>query len=371
MSCGKKSEGLYHLHENNFELELFDSIVVDYIGKLALQDVSPNGRCFLAYDQVASKFVTFSDQGQVIGMFVLKGEGPGKYGSYHTGKPVFVDNESFLLSSNKGQFQYNLEGELVQHFRPDFQPSYRFIVPSAKNTVRVNGGFVSILQGRYNDLGVSIEHQLQSRQLVFLDISTREFLPVVPFPAVSKFSSDHLLYHDVYVRPVLASNHDMLYVAFSNEPKLYGYKKGDWEKPAWSVDFPIENFVEAKGIEVDKTDFEFDISQFYYGGIQSLDILRDSLFLVKYSEGLPLDEVKALQEQHKDDMDVFFQEVGKLNKTHFQVLKGEQLSSDIQVPNPLGVMSIVEGGRYLWFDLNYEQKENDYSVFYKCKLIQR
>ncbi|MBD8488281.1 hypothetical protein IFO69_05940 [Echinicola sp. CAU 1574] len=370
MSCGKKSEGLSHLQENNFELELFDSIVVDYIGKLALQDVSPNGRCFLAYDQVASKFVTFSDQGQVIGMFVLKGEGPGKYGNYHTGKPVFIDNESFLLSSNKGQFQYSLKGDLLHHFEPDFEASYRFIVPSAKNTVAMKKGFVSILQGRYNDLGVSIEHQLKSRQLEYLDISSGKFIPIVPFPAKSKFSSDQLLFHDVYVRPILASEEDMLFVTFSNESRLYGYKEGEWEEPAWSVDLPIENFVEAKGIEADKTDFEFDITQFYFGGIQSLDVLTDSLFLIKYSEGLPLDEVKSLQEQHKDEMEVFFQKIAQLNKTHFQVLEGNKFSHDIQVPDPLGVLSLVQERQYLWFDLDYEQKENDYSVFYKCKLIE-
>jgi len=248
VSCSSGQKRTEKSGQGVWQMELLDSLVLDHLGEVYLQDISPDGSTFLGYDQSSKTFLVFSSNGELINSLDLKGEGPGRYGEYHTGKPLFLDNESFLLMSNKGQFLYDLQGRLIQHFRPDFQPAYRFTVPFSKNSVKVGSNeVVSVFQGRYNDLGFTLEHQVKSRQLESLDLISGEFSPVVPFPAESRFSSNSRLFHDVYIRPILSSADSTLYVAFTNEPKIYAYKESLLDTPISVQTLPLEVFYEAEG----------------------------------------------------------------------------------------------------------------------------
>ncbi|UCS94056.1 hypothetical protein KZP23_03205 [Echinicola marina] len=350
-------------------IEILDSLVLDYMGQVYLQDISPDGSRFLGYDLPMKRFIVFDDKGDLISELTLNGEGPGKYGDYHIGKPVFLDEESFLVLSDKGHFMYDLEGRLIKHYGPDFHGGSRFIVSSGRNTVKIGGDkVVSWLQGRSNDLGFSIERQIKSRQLEMLNLVTGEYEPIVPFPKESIFSSNAYLFHDVHTRPILASSKEELYVSFSSEPKVFTYSGVAFREPKSIVSLPFEVFHQAKGVEQEMGDGAFDITDFYYGQIRSLDYIADNRFLIGYAEGVPLDEVKSLHEQYKDDMRKFFEAIGKMNKVHLRVWDGEQLSKDLEVPQYFGQLAKVEGEE-LWYDVDFQKRENDYTVFYKVKLI--
>ncbi|WP_186753970.1 hypothetical protein [Echinicola salinicaeni] len=351
-------------------MEILDSLVLDYMGQVYLQDISPDGSKFLAYDQPTKTFLVFGNNGEIISELTLNGEGPGKYGDYHISKPVFLDEESFLVLSDNGHFRYDLEGRLIKHYGPDFHGGSRFIVSSGRNTVKIEGEkVVSWFQGRSNDLGFSIQRQIESRQLEMLNLGTGEYEPIVPFPKESMFSSKSHLFHDVHTRPILASSKEALYVSFSSEPKIFTYSGAGFGAPKSIVSLPFEVFHQAEGVEQDMGDGAFDITDFYYGQIRTLDYIADNRFLIAYAEGLPIEEVKSLHEQYKDDMRKFFEEIRKINKEHLRVWDGQQLSKDLEVPEYFGLLAKVDGEE-LWYDLDYQKRENDYTVFYKVKLIQ-
>ncbi|GAB4107568.1 hypothetical protein GCM10028791_00140 [Echinicola sediminis] len=368
-SCTSSERRSEALLEDVWKVELVDSLVLDYLGQVYLQDISPDGSTFLGYDQSNEVFLVFSKEGELIRKLDLNGEGPGEYGSYHTGKTVFMGNNSFLLISERGQFQYDLQGRLVREFKPDFPPMFRFIVPYAKNTVPLGGDFVSFYQGRYADLGFTMKHQSLSRQLERLDPVKGVFEPLVPFPKESRFSSETHLFHDVYIKPVLTSSGDTLFVSFSNEPKIFAYT-GDFSKgPVSEQSLPFEVFYQAVGVEEESGDGAFGIVDFYYGKVKTLDYLSSNRFLIGYSEGAPPGVVKELYAAHQDDIMKCFEEVGKINKEHLRVWDGKVLSADIVMPEYFGLLAKVRGDEEVWFDVDFQERENDYTVFYKTRLV--
>ncbi|WP_215224355.1 hypothetical protein [Echinicola shivajiensis] len=369
-ACNKNTTSNSESELLNYSVEILDSLVLDYLGQVYLQDISPDGSKFLAYDQPTKTFLVFGNNGEIISELTLNGEGPGKYGDYHIGKPVFIDEKSFLVLSDKGHFRYDLEGRLIKHYGPDFHGRSRFIVSSGKNTVKIGKEkVVSWFQGRSDDLGFSIQRQIQSRQLEMLNLATGEYEPIVPFPKESMFSSNSHLFHDVHTRPILASSKEELYVSFSSEPKIFTYSGAVFEAPKSIVSLPFEVFHQAEGVEQDMGDGAFDLTDFYYGQIRHLEYVSDNRFLIAYAEGVPHEEVKSLHEQYKDNMRSFFEEIRKINKEHLRVWDGRQLSNDLEVPEYFGLLAKVNGDD-VWYDVDFQKRENDYTVFYKIKLIQ-
>lgn len=95
-SCIQKEESLSEkpLSEHQFEFEIYDSLVVDYLGNLYLADISEDGKTFLLIDQQTDTLFVTDSQGAIIHKFCKKGEGPGMYPEGRLGPPRFLNNVS-------------------------------------------------------------------------------------------------------------------------------------------------------------------------------------------------------------------------------------------------------------------------------------
>ncbi|MFT7426720.1 MAG: hypothetical protein ACI9O5_002676, partial [Algoriphagus sp.] len=98
-SCqSKESEILTTpLSEQILEFEIYDSLVVDYLGNVTLMDISPDEKSYLLVDQNTDTFLMTDKTGAILHKYKLMGEGPNNYNTSRMGVAKFLSDDSFLV----------------------------------------------------------------------------------------------------------------------------------------------------------------------------------------------------------------------------------------------------------------------------------
>ncbi|GMQ25159.1 hypothetical protein Aoki45_18410 [Algoriphagus sp. oki45] len=372
ISCSQKEESLSEkpLSEQQFEFEIYDSLVVDYLGNLTLMDQSPDGKHFLLIDQNTDSILVTDPSGKTIYSYKITGEGPEKMEGNRTGVAKFLDNSTFLIPSSRALYQYSLAGELIKSFPPDFEGMSQLVIPSSTSHTRMGDQVITLMKGRYDKLGSSgLEYQAQSRQLEIFDFQTGDFSPIVPFPKESKFSSSTLEFGLIDHYPAFTVRDDSLYLIFRNEPKLFIYSKDQWDTPASIKPIPLPKFIER---EISQKDAEgFNVRDFFYGSIGGIWALENQNFLISYLSGLTNEESDEAIAAAGSDFNKIFEEGEKKNSGGYVLFNGNQVSPVIIKSEQLGNINSIYSQEEIWFSPDFEKVENDYSVIYKTRLISR
>ncbi|MCH7412573.1 hypothetical protein MM213_03675 [Belliella sp. R4-6] len=95
---------------SNYELEITDSIRVDYLQQLAMVDME-NGK-YLAKSEDLSTFVIFDDDGEIINQIELKTDGPNAI--QRTVGEGFFEGEFTVMDNQKGLLQFSNESEIIK-----------------------------------------------------------------------------------------------------------------------------------------------------------------------------------------------------------------------------------------------------------------
>jgi hypothetical protein len=66
-----------------------------------------------------------------------------------------------------------------------------------------------------------------------------------------------------------------------------------------------------------------------------------------------------------------FKAAEELNNGGMILFDGESISPIIEKPEILGFIYKVVSKEEIWFSLNFSKAENDYSVIYKTRLVQK
>ena len=161
------------LSEQNLEFEIYDSLVVDYLGNLVLMDISPDGNRVLLVDQNTDSIFVTDPSGVILHQYKRTGEGPENIQGNRSGVAKFIDNKNYLIPSSQGIYQYSLQGELLKKYNPDFTGMSQLLIPSNEtHFVKGNKVYMSLL-GRYGDLGQQgLELQQKSKQVEVIDLES-------------------------------------------------------------------------------------------------------------------------------------------------------------------------------------------------------
>lgn len=378
LACsGEKEETkvITPLSEQALEFEIYDSLVVDYLGNLTLMDISPDSNTFLLSDSnTDTLFVTNSD-GEILHQYMLKGEGPNNYAGNRTGIAKFSSNSDFLIPTSRGVYSYNMEGELLKSYKPDFSSSVSLIISGANNSVIHENKFYTNLTGRYSEKYGSqgVDFQQNSKQLEVLDLETGSFSPLIPFPKASKFSSTEKSFPMLNFHLNLSATEDSLFINFRNEPKIYGYAFGQLDStsaPNSVKSIPFTSFIE----KVPKENLQagsFDVRDFFLGTVNSFIAIEDNLFLVDFVAGLSDEDYEEANTNAGGDINKIFDEGSKSNTQGRVLFDGTSISPLISKPEILGNLNKYISKDEIWFSLNFSEAENDYSVIYKTRLVSK
>ena len=129
------------LSEQQFEFEIYDSLVVDHLGNLDIADISADGSAFLLIDPQTDTIFVTTNSGEIQHKFSGKGDGPGLYPHFRPGPPTFLTSSEIIIPANRGFYIYELSGKPSRTFLTEFMPSFSMINPY-NNSLIVRDGKV-------------------------------------------------------------------------------------------------------------------------------------------------------------------------------------------------------------------------------------
>lgn len=370
-ACGesKSEKPETSLSEQNLKFEIYDSLVVDYLGNLLLMDISPDGQNYLMIDQNTDTLFVIDPQGEIKHKYYRNGDDPEAIPGNRTGLGKFLDNQTILIPGSQGIATYEISGKLKKVFKPDFTGMSSLVIPF--NQVHDASGqkIYIYLPGRYSDLGQQgLDFQKNSKRLEVLNLNSGEFESVTPFPKESKYSSETQEFGSLDFYTTFKIEGDSLFLFFRNEPKLFSYHLSDLEKPASVKSIPYPEFIERK-VDDKPINGGFNMRDFFLGTNLSLFPTGDGDFLIQYLTGLTDEEANEVTSAAGTDFNKMFEEAEKYNGGGFALFDGSQLSSIIEKPEILGNLNKFISKDEIWFSLNFSEAENDYSVIYKTRLV--
>ena len=371
-SCSQKAEIQEEvpLTDQQLRFEIYDSLVVDYLGNLYLADISKDGKTFLLIDQQTDTLFVTDSQGAIIHKFSKKGEGPGMYPQGRLGPPRFLNDEEIIIPSWKGFHLYFLPGDATRSFSPEFNPTTSLVNQYDNSLVDYQEKIYYPLEGRIaNELGVEgREFQTKVRRVEVLDLSSGKFSPGIPFPKTSKFSTGEKSFLNVNYNTTLTSKDDSLYVAFRNEPVIYEYHFSTLDSPTTRYTIPFEEFIQKEPKDADKFG-PYEARDLYVGAINSFDRTEKNRFLIKYNRGLTDEEYQEIFALIEKDQKEGFAKMRQINTNGSILFDGNSVSSLIKKPINLGFTYEFISEDEIWFSANFEEIENDYSVIYKTRIV--
>ncbi|MBN3522143.1 hypothetical protein JYB62_19225 [Algoriphagus lutimaris] len=353
------------LSSQDLEFEIYDSLVVAHLGNLTLMDISPDGSTFLLQDQGSNDIIVTNAQGGILYQYNNSEDGPNSYKN-KSGKALFINNEEYLIPTMMNLVQYNLSGELLKTFKPEFSGSANLIVSSSNSVAKQGENYFFKIQGRYpnqNDL-------VNSRNLEKVNMNTGEYQPIIPTPKSSKFANPEVTFAGFDYYPVFDVDQDSLYFIFRNEPNLYVYSLSNLDSSAYTKKIPFEEFIErnsSKGLE----NGGFNIRDLLLGSINGLKKIEKGEYLIFYTSGLTDEEANEAMSDVTDDFNQIFENADKVNTTGYVIFDGQMVSSLIKKNELLSNMAKFVSKDEIWFNLNFSEVENDYSVIYKTRIVQK
>ncbi|EKB51008.1 hypothetical protein [Cecembia lonarensis] len=368
-ACGRQeSNQNQRLTEGAFELEIIDSLVVDYIGLLSWSHISPNGQKFLAMDHQRSEIILIDHEGQVIQTLQKTGDQPESIGPNLMGRPQFRNNEEIALLGVKGLSIFDFSGNLREQFKPDFNPAMNFIILNADVFQFKNPEYAVALLGGRNSEGSGFYESVEGTKLEAIDLNSGTYSAIIPFSENSRFNTSEI-FPVTNTIPVLRTTKEGLYIGFKNESKLFYYTWEDLNTPSKEIQLQIDNFQLMKGKDlksVDRDVISFDTREFAYGAINHLYWVNGQL-LVGYSKGLS-DEEYQLATEGIDDFQEMFNAVGRKNKAEWALVAEDGSLNPVEIPDNLGRIEFVDQEGNLWISPNRNDTERDYEVLFKARL---
>jgi len=368
----KEEEDQKPLAKQQFEFEIYDSLVVDYVGNLYLADISEKSGNFILIDLKTDTLLIVNPSGKILNKFSKKGDGPGLYQQGRLGPPMFLPNDQIIIPSFKGFHIYDLEGNPVSTFLPEFNPTISIINPFDNKIINHEGKIYYPWEGRLGDsLGVDGKAFQQAvKKLEVFDLNTGRFTPALPIPNASKFSSAEKSYLNINYTILLSQRSDTLFLSFRNEPILYSYSFSDLENPIVIQKIPFPEFIERDGKDSEKFG-PYDMKDVYVGGLNSLQATEKNRFLIYYARGLTEAEYEEIFSLIATDQKSGYEKMEEINTSGMVLFDGKTVSSFITQPEELGFSYSFVSEDEIWFSQDYEQVEKDYLVLYKTRLVSK
>jgi hypothetical protein len=372
-ACSSKQEEVQKtLAEQQFEFEIYDSLVVDYLGNLYLADISKDGETFLLIDHQKDSIFVTDQKGKIVSRFCKKGDGPGNYKGTRNNLPQFFNSEEIIIPAWKGFYIYSKSGEFQNAFELDYLPTSSLINVYINNLAFMENQILFPWEGRIaEEFGVDgKKFQLQTKRLEILDLESGQFSPKLPFPKESKFKTGEKSYLNVNYKTIISQSSDTIYVVFRNEPRIYAYHKFMLDEPSKIYQIPFDEFVEKAPKDADYFG-SYEMKDIYVGSLNQIQPLGNDQFLINYARGVTDLEYDQITTQAGGDNSKFFPELSKINSYGWVLFDSKSVSKLIENSPEIGNLGKFVSKEEIWFTPNYSEVEKDYVVIYKTRIVSK
>ena len=347
---------------HEWELQILDSIQVDYLGNISTGDFS--GGLGLLYDYTANTLVKIDYEGQVLATHTYAKDGPNSI-SYISTVKFDPDGNPYIGHYRGPYLELKEDLSVKRNIELPF-PSQSFGgLMDEKSFEFWQDNIIFHFPGR-DEVSPYTETYLRENFLLEkLNPTTGESSPLIRTPNTSKFSTGSL-----YERPsisfTLADNDLLLY--FNNEPKIHRFSLLDSGKHIETIDINPTKFVEAPELK-DKTE-RYSYEKLVEGNLYGV-FAGKNYIVVHYSEGISEDVFSANTFEFPED----FPKLVELDQSYFKVFDTEKgWSNEIPIPKKVDNIFAMEDPSEPFFALrndDYLGEEQDYLTFYKLKLVEK
>ncbi|WP_425636074.1 hypothetical protein ACPUEN_11805 [Algoriphagus yeomjeoni] len=347
---------------NEWELQIVDSIQVDYLGTVDGGDFKNNEGVIFNFKE--NKLIKFDDSGKILHEQSYPKEGPGKV-QYPTQIKIREEGDILAASFIGWLYEINPDLSFKKEIKLEFPTEAKDGGGLLKNLDVWNGKIISYYPGRdgANPYGPHFFRDHYLLEKIDADKETSE--PIIRIPNTSRYSTDKY-YERPFLQFVVLENY--LYLALENEPLVHVYDLSQNNEYLHTYNFEPTKFLDNG--EHSKPYEYISFSKMRDASIQQFFPTEQGIFVL-YTEGIS-EEIYAQYElkkpenfpQHKDHQ----RQIIKI------INPDSTLSNEIDLSYRIGRILNIESLSKPFYALrndDYIGEEQDYLTFYKLKLVQK
>ncbi|MGM0579752.1 MAG: hypothetical protein ACQETL_03675 [Bacteroidota bacterium] len=376
VSACDNSQKTENKKENNFSLEIKDSVSVNILADPLLSDVSKNGDKIVFLDWASDEYITINREGEILGRFSKNEDLPDNPGFLFR-LPGIRNSEEIVLYGMKGIFYFDVNGKLIRKQKSP-APSNAGIMAGiiGRNIKFVEAhGEDYLLFNTLRDFdsypGEELYYErFKGIELVKIGQDTSYNLGQIPDSSIFRagkayFSSDY--------DPVAHLENQKFYLAFAGEPILYQYtlQKDFSLSPDTAINLNVKMHLPIEGFPLNEFNkgsvtFRGDIS-----AIRQIET-KDQYILINYSPGIPEEEVEEVKVQYPDDFQLGYRKLREKHYSQILILHKEthQELANLKFPANVSKEGFIVAKDGIWFQRkeNFEEEE-DFVRFYLYDLV--
>lgn len=357
--------------ELDLNLEIKDSIRVDYIGKLNLMDVNPEFERILFFDPQNMKFVSTDFDGKILGEFSKDRDAPDGFGFYPMAAGRFNASQNIQVVSMFGIYEYDLAGNLLTSKkiprdeakpfsgRADAKREIQFV----RDKILLSG---TIGRGEYNK--TQPEFYDTFLQLVWADPKTGSFEQFLSLDSASIFQNN-MSHEPSTLSPTFEVVNDQLYIITGIDPFLNVYElDSPYAKPK-RIPLELTDYKLNTGEDPKKADpraISYDTS---FGIILKLVKVGDTLVIMYETGYSEKDAIRSRENMSQSEWEEFYIHMKDKYKTRYQILDLDgKMLSDAEIPEELSDLFVSREGSLWFMGKPNPDVEEDFFTLYKVEI---
>lgn len=298
-SCGGTSEN--SSSPQNFSLEIVDSVQVDFLGEMMLQDYDPKADKYLLTTDVYYEYLEVDGQGKILNHNKFSEEGLAPV-SQAMGLGYF-DGDVTVFNPPKGYYRFR-DSTKVGEIKIPYP--YQVQIMNPKLGVFEIGNKLYYPKPWPETLAVNMEegefYQTMYRLPIIesQDKSTGDTLGVLSLPETSTLLGDQI--HGFPV-PVYTLDGNRLLLSMWFEPRFYVYaKEGDRFVFEKTVEVDIPDWVPYTPVALDQAQRFFEENRKKMPGNLTNILVSGDYYIAVYNKGLPEGKTTELQQSTERDL---------------------------------------------------------------------
>lgn len=354
----------------SFSLVVVDSVLVDYLGTMNLQDYDPESDKYLLTNEVYYEYLEVDGSGAILHHNKFSEEGVNPINS-----PMglgYFDGKVTVFDSPKGYFSFE-DSSIVDEVLIPYSSHVFMMYP--KLGMFELGGKVFYPKPWPETLKVNLSEGAFYKALMRLDIlesqdkSTGDTLGHIKLPENSPLLGDGIQGFPI---PTYTLTADKLLLSMWLEPRFYVYsiKNGGFEFER-TVEIDIPGWVPYTSVPEDNAEAFFMENQKKTPGILTNLFQMGDKYIAVYNKGLTEDQMNSMNRKDAN----FGTERKKKNPNLIAVFDRDfnQLASNVSFPVPASFATAVnkEGELVVSKDPSLTDVEDDGIILYKLKLLEK
>lgn len=355
--------------ENNvdfsYDLEIVDSLTIDYLGNLELQAINVDKDLFLFSDE--SHLLLFNRNGEMISEFDKPQDAPDAFGQFVLGSTFSEDKIGVLGISkfNIYDFDFNLEKSFKKPYphKGMIYSGFDHLQAGQKEGKPVYLAFTGGPQ--VDALANSLKYYQEYNTLDLIDPAQELFSPIIPFHPNSRYAKGTEAFN--FIKPHFQVKDNIVSFTHQIDTLFYKFDLDNYETGFLAEKIPFDKFLMNRGFEIgEQQDYETRVDK--EGEITNLFQVADK-HIITYRSGLKLSEMPGDEVPDEEKRAV----LSKLDPEKLIVRESDgSYSKASQLSKKYRIGRVDAQGR-IWAHQNvYEMDyEPDLITVYELKLVRK